>query len=181
MENSMADATLQTSNGQPGDWRTRPPDERFGAWYAERWEPSRRLATQLVGHPEDGADLAASVLVDVGARWLVTGIPNAPAATCTGPSATASPATSNAATGIGTPRVASEASRRSACPEAAVVDRDAVEGVLARLPADERRTVALLYLADLPASETARELGTRPASVRSRVHRSRRRLASTAA
>jgi RNA polymerase sigma-70 factor, ECF subfamily len=183
METPMADATTQTSDGQPGAWLTMPPDERFGAWYAERWEPSRRLATRLVGHPEDGADLAASVLVDVWARWLVTGIPDAPDAYLHRAirNRTASHFQRRDRDRDATGRLRGEQPLSCAGPEAAVVDRDAVEGVLARLPADERRTVALLYLADLPASETARELGIRPASVRSRVHRSRRRLASTAA
>jgi RNA polymerase sigma factor (sigma-70 family) len=179
----MTDATIQTSNGEPGTRRSRPADERFGAWYAERWEPSRRLATRLVGDPEDGADIAASVLVDVWARWLITGVPEAP-------DAYLHRAIRN--------RIASHFQRRDrdreakqrlrgdralsyAGPESAVADRDAVDDVLARLPADERRTMALLFLADLSASETARTLGIRPATVRSRVHRSRRRLSSTAA
>jgi RNA polymerase sigma-70 factor, ECF subfamily len=159
-----------------------PDPEGFGPWYAEHWEPALRFASRLVGDSEDGADIAASVLVDVWSRWQITGLPDAP-------DAYLFRALRN--------RVASHFQRRdreravterlrafgpatAASPEAAVADRETVADLLDRLPADERRTVTLRYLADLPATETARVLGIRPASVRSRVHRTRRRLADAA-
>jgi RNA polymerase sigma-70 factor, ECF subfamily len=183
METPMTDETIQSCSPPPGTWRSRPPEERFGAWYAERWEPSRRLAARLAGNPEDGADIAASVLVDVWARWQLAGVPESPDAYLNRAirNRSASHFQRRDRDRAATHRLRTEQPRSYAGPEASVVDRDAVDGVLARLPADERRTVTLLYLADLSASETARELGIRPATVRSRVHRSRRRLASTAA
>jgi RNA polymerase sigma-70 factor, ECF subfamily len=155
----------------------------FGAWYAQRWPPSLRLATRLVGDAEDGADIAASVLVDVWSRWQVTGMPEAP-------DAYLARAIRNRCASLFRRRDRERAAmqrlqaRAGTVPnehEASIGDRDAVRRLLAALPADERRTVALLYLADQTAAETARQLGIRPASVRSRVHRTRRRLATAAA
>jgi RNA polymerase sigma-70 factor, ECF subfamily len=159
-------------------------EEAFGSWYGRHWERSRRLAAWLCGDPEDGADIAASVLVDVWSRWRVAGVPDAPEAYL-------SRAIRNrAATHLrrrdreraATSRLRAHASAAvPSDPVLAVGDRDAVEHLLARLSDDERRTVALLYLDDLPCDEAAQQLGIRPATVRSRVHRTRRRLAGTAA
>jgi RNA polymerase sigma-70 factor, ECF subfamily len=156
-----------------------PAAPTFAAWYAGHWEPARRLATRLVGDPTDGEDIAATVLLSVWERWERTGLPDAPGAYL-------NRAIRN--------RVASHFQRRDRerhatqrlgdglgaaveDPQQTVTDRIEVDELLARLPDDERRTVALRYLADLPCDDTARVLGIRPVSVRSRIHRSRRRLA----
>jgi RNA polymerase sigma factor (sigma-70 family) len=178
-----AHPTDDTDRGAGAGPPARPSDGSFGAWYAERWPASLRLATRLVGDAEDGADITASVLVDVWSRWQVTGMPEAP-------DAYLNRAIRNRCASLfrrrdreraAVQRLQDHASTVLDEHEASIADRDAVRRLLAALPADERRTVALLYLADQTAAETARQLGIRPASVRSRVHRTRRRLATAAA
>jgi RNA polymerase sigma-70 factor, ECF subfamily len=166
---------IPTSTPEPG----RPG---FAAWYGDRWEPSRRLAARLTGNDADGEDIAAAVLVDVWQRWQLTGWPDAP-------DAYLHRAVRN--------RVASHLQRRDREREATVrlgqrdrsdqrdpatvvTDRVAVDEVLAELPPEERRTVELRYLADLSGPATARALGLRPVPVRSRIHRSRRRVLTAA-
>jgi RNA polymerase sigma-70 factor, ECF subfamily len=152
----------------------------FAAWYAASWDGARRLATRLVGDATDGEDLAASVLVDVWHRWHTTGRPDTPDAylhrairnrsanvfrqRARDRSVGAAPLDPDAATTPG--------------PEDTVVVRDEVAQLLDRLPDEDRRTLELLYLDDLSGAEAARRLGLRPASVRSRVLRTRRRLAA---
>lgn len=66
--------------------------------------------------------------------------------------------------------------RRSPRPQASAVD-DTVEkhhlvmDGLARLPADQRATLALRYLEDLTEADTAALLGVRLGTVKSRLHR----------
>jgi RNA polymerase sigma factor (sigma-70 family) len=152
----------------------------FGAWYALHWEDTRRLATRLVGDPSDGEDLAASVLADVWRRWRTAGVPDAPEAYLRR-------AVRNRAATLfrrrdleraGLARLAEPAGTTVRGPEETVVARHEVDGLLARLPADERRTVEMVYLHDLGSADAARRLGIRAVSVRSRVLRSRRRLAA---
>jgi RNA polymerase sigma-70 factor, ECF subfamily len=150
----------------------------FAAWYAASWDSARRLATRLVGDPTDGEDLAASVLVDVWHRWRTVGMPDRP-------DAYLQRAIRNRSTAVFRRR---DRDRSVAAlipdlatipsPEDAVVVRDEVGQLLGGLPDEDRRTVEFLYLDGLSCAETARRLGVRPASVRSRVHRTRRRLAA---
>jgi RNA polymerase sigma-70 factor, ECF subfamily len=174
-----ADADHDARTGPPA----RPSDGSFGAWYAERWQPSLRLATRLVGDAEDGADIAAGVLVDVWSRWQLTGVPEAPGAYLNRAirNRCASHFRRRDRERAALQRLQGHAETLLHEHEASIDDQDAVRRLLAALPVDERRTVALVYLADQTAAETARQLGIRPASVRSRIHRSRRRLATTAA
>jgi RNA polymerase sigma-70 factor, ECF subfamily len=180
---------MTITDPRPPAARTRPAADDatptdLASWYAARWEPSRRLATRLLGNPEDGADVAAAVLVDVWARWQVTGMPDTPDAYLNRAirNRVASHFQRRDRERAAVQRFAAHAGRSPQVgPEDRAADRDAVDHLLARLPDDERRTVSLLYLSDLTCTETARELGIRPVSVRSRVHRSRRRLAAPTA
>jgi RNA polymerase sigma-70 factor, ECF subfamily len=170
--------TITAGQGHPSEPTPTEADHAFAAWYAASWEGARRLATRLVGDATDGEDLAASVLVDVWHRWRTAGMPDRPDAylhrAIRNRSSTVfrqrdrdragAPLTLDLATAPG--------------PEDTIVVRDEVEQLLGRLPDDDRRTVELLYLDGLSCAETARRLGVRPASVRSRVHRTRRRLAA---
>jgi RNA polymerase sigma-70 factor, ECF subfamily len=160
----------------------RPDDDEltFAAWYAASWDSARRLATRLVGDATDGEDLAASVLADVWLRWRTAGRPDTP-------DAYLQRAIRNRSTTVFRQRDRDRStaaapldpgSATAPDPEDTVVVRDEVAHLLARLPDDDRRVLELRYLADLTGAETARRLGLRPASVRSRVHRTRRRLAA---
>lgn len=51
-----------------------------------------------------------------------------------------------------------------------------VREAIAALPAGQRRAVALFYIDGLTQAETARELGTRPGAVKTRLHKARRSL-----
>ena len=55
--------------------------------------------------------------------------------------------------------------------------RERVQRLLASLPPTDRAAVVLRYWHDLPYGEIGRILGMQAASVRSRVHRARRRMA----
>ena len=61
---------------------------------------------------------------------------------------------------------------------AAVADRDDVDGVLRRLPADDRALLALRFLVDLEVDDVAAALGIPPGTVKSRLSRLLARLQS---
>jgi RNA polymerase sigma-70 factor, ECF subfamily len=153
----------------------------YGRWYAESWEPTRRLAARLVGDHAAAEDIAAEALTAVWARWRRSGVPDRPAAYLA--TAVRNRAASHHR------RVARErtvlpalASPHTADgPEEANAAMAEVTQLLAGLGAGEREVLALHYLADLPCEEIARHLGLRPASVRSRLHRGRRRLVASLA
>jgi RNA polymerase sigma-70 factor (ECF subfamily) len=56
-------------------------------------------------------------------------------------------------------------------PYVATAARDAVSRALERLNADQRIVVAMRFYLDLEVDEIARRLGTRPGTVKSRLHR----------
>ncbi|MDP9795171.1 RNA polymerase sigma-70 factor (ECF subfamily) [Catenuloplanes nepalensis] len=56
-------------------------------------------------------------------------------------------------------------------------DSVAIAAALAALPASQRVTIALHYLADLTIAEVARELGVPEGTVKARLHRARAKLA----
>jgi RNA polymerase sigma-70 factor, ECF subfamily len=160
-----------------------PHDATFAGWYEARWEPTRRLAARLIGNDADGEDIAAAVLVDVWQRWQLAGWPDAPDAYLHRAvrNRVASSFQRRDRERQATERLGrAERAERQLDPATVVTDRLAVDEVLAELPPDERRTVELRYLADLSGAATARALGIRPVSVRSRIHRSRRRLLAAA-
>ncbi|HEY3729134.1 MAG TPA: bifunctional nuclease domain-containing protein [Solirubrobacteraceae bacterium] len=51
-----------------------------------------------------------------------------------------------------------------------------VHEAIAALPAGQRQAVALFYIGGLTQSEAARELGTRPGAIKTRLHKARRSL-----
>jgi RNA polymerase sigma-70 factor, ECF subfamily len=177
-----ADRTIPpgpVTDGHPAPTPT-SDDLAFAAWYAASWDGARRLATRLVGDATDGEDLAASVLLDVWRRWRTTGRPDTP-------DAYLHRAIRNRSAAVFRQRARDRAIGATALdpgdvttpgPEDAVVVRDEVAQLLGRLPDEDRRTLQLLYLDDLSGAEAARQLGLRPATVRSRVLRTRRRLAA---
>jgi RNA polymerase sigma-70 factor, ECF subfamily len=59
---------------------------------------------------------------------------------------------------------------------AGAADRIALAGALDRLDADHRIAIVLRYWADLPVEEIAERTGTRPGTVKSRIHHGLRRL-----
>jgi RNA polymerase sigma factor (sigma-70 family) len=145
----------------------RATDDPFGEWYAARWQAAHRLAHRLLGDRVLAEDIASDTLLRVWERWQVAGEPALPDAYL--------------ARAI---RNAVAATYRQPGPAedhgAALVDRAEAVAVLRRLPAAERQTLQLFYLDDLSAEEVARRMGVQPATVRSRLHRGRRRLAPTA-
>ncbi|WP_236029664.1 RNA polymerase sigma factor [Paractinoplanes lichenicola] len=58
----------------------------------------------------------------------------------------------------------------------AVVDREAMAGALAALPAREREVLLLFYLEDLPLDACAQICGVPVGTIKSRLHRARRLL-----
>jgi len=77
--------------------------------------------------------------------------------------------------------VVGESSEPQAGPDhaAVVVERNAIVAALAELTPKERRTVVLRFLGDLSESETARELGVQPGTVKSTTHRAIGKLRSS--
>jgi RNA polymerase sigma factor (sigma-70 family) len=170
--------TDQTTLDRPTACSDDPRDDAgFGRWYAERWEPTRRLATHLVGDRTVAEDIASEVLLNVWRRWQVAGPPDAPDAYL------ARAVRNRVASHFRTEARARALTARLGAAEVApdhagpVADRDAVVDLLGRLPEAERTTMSMIYLDGLTAAEVARRLGLQPASVRSRVLRGRRRLA----
>lgn len=155
--------------------------DAFATWYGERWPDAVRLAAHLTGDPTAAEDIASEVLIRVWRRWEVAGWPDAP-------DAYLARAVRNAVTSSFRRRVRERelvrrlADEPSAPPAPPVAeerfDRDEVAAALAALPEAQRTALTLFYLDDLSATEVARRLGIRPASVRSNLHRGRRRLAA---
>lgn len=153
-------------------------DEEFGPWYAEQWPAALRLARHLLRDATAAEDVASDVLLRVWERWRVTGLPDAP-------EAYVARAIRNAVASVYRRRDRDRA-LLAKVPEVAVTadpgdafaDELTVADVLRRLPEAERTTVRLAYLQDLSTEQVARQLGVQPATVRSRLHRARRRLAA---
>lgn len=173
------------TNAQPisASTTTDPDDltdpDTFGRWYGDNWRPAVAYAHRLSRDASLAEDLAAEALVRCWQRWQVTGTPERPFA--------------YVATAIRN-RAASHFRRAQqdrpplhgvqepvGSPESSVVDRDAVQGVLERLPLHERTAVVLHYLEDRSCDEIAEQLAVRPATVRTQLHRARRRLTEAAA
>jgi RNA polymerase sigma factor (sigma-70 family) len=149
----------------------------YSDWYAHQWEPTRNLATRLLGDPAAAEDIAAGVLYRVWARWEIAGVPR-------WPNAYLAQATRNAVAS----KIRRDAQDRHLVeridpsphepdPGDGVAERAAVADLLDQLPAAEREAVVLFYFEDLSADEIATRLGIRPGSARSRLCRGRRRLA----
>jgi RNA polymerase sigma-70 factor, ECF subfamily len=162
------------------DHATPSTGEPFGDWYAARWPAAQRLAHHLLGDRVLAEDIASDTLLRVWERWQVAGVPALPDAYLARAIRNAVAATyrrrdrdRSLLRRIDQPRPAEDHG-------VALVDRAEVDAVLRRLPAAERQTLQLFYLDDLSAEEVARRMGVRPATVRSRLHRGRRRLVPVA-
>ncbi|MFA9430777.1 RNA polymerase sigma factor [Egicoccus sp. AB-alg2] len=157
-----------------------PDDVEVGsaAWYAQRWERARRLAGHLLGDWADAEDVASEVLLRVWARWERHGLPD-------NPDAYVARALRNEVVNRFRRR---DRERRSlalsrvptdvAGPEDHTAERDHVDRLLRHLTPADRDTVVAHYLDDRSCEDIADELALAPASVRARLHRSRRRLAA---
>jgi RNA polymerase sigma factor (sigma-70 family) len=152
----------------------------YADWYAHHWEPTRNLASRLLGDAAAAEDVAAEVLYRVWARWQTSGVPRWPTAYLAQAvrNAVASTIRRDVRDRRMLERLASD--EEAPDPGDGIADRAAVADLLDRLPAAEREAVVLYYLEDLSADEIATRLGIRPVSVRSRLCRSRRRLAAVA-
>jgi RNA polymerase sigma factor (sigma-70 family) len=154
--------------------------DAFGRWYGEHWQHAVAYARWVVRDASAAEDLAADALLRCWERWRVAGTPTHPWAYVT--RAIQNLAASRARRsqrdrayleGLG---AASEPG-----PPTAVEDRHLVDGLLRRLPPQERTSVVLHYLEDLPGPEIAAHLSVAPATVRSHLLRARRRLAASGA
>jgi RNA polymerase sigma-70 factor (ECF subfamily) len=61
-------------------------------------------------------------------------------------------------------------------PLAATVERDALRVALSHINVDQRAAVAMRFYLDLEIDEIARRLGTRPGTIKSRLHRALKSL-----
>jgi RNA polymerase sigma factor (sigma-70 family) len=147
-------------------------------WYAHHWQPTRNLAMGLLGDPAAAEDVAAEVLCRVWDRWQAAGVPDRPTAYLA--QATRNAVTSAIRRNVRDRRLVEKlaSDRHEPDPGDRIGERAEVVALLERLPEPEREAVTLFYLEDLSADEIAARLGIRPVSVRSRLCRSRRRLAA---
>jgi RNA polymerase sigma factor (sigma-70 family) len=152
----------------------------YADWYDHHWEPTRNLATRLLRDAAAAEDVAAEVLCRVWARWQSAGVPRWPAAYLA--QATRNAVASTIRRNVRDRRMLErlESDRQEPDPGDRIAERAAVADLLDRLPPAEREAVVLYYLEELSADEIATRLGIRPSSVRSRLCRSRRRLAGAA-
>jgi RNA polymerase sigma-70 factor, ECF subfamily len=152
----------------------------FGRWYEQHWHRAVAYARWIVRDDAAAEDIAADALLRCWERWRVSGAPTHPWAYVT----------------RAMHNLAASRARRSQrdrayleglgpcpdpSPQTAVEDRHLVDELLRRLPSQERTSVVLHYLEDLPGPEVAAHLSVAPATVRSHLLRARRRLAATAA
>jgi RNA polymerase sigma factor (sigma-70 family) len=167
-------------------WTTESPSidladaDAFGRWYGQHWHHAVAYARWVVRDASAAEDIAADALLRCWERWRVAGAPAHPWAYLT--RAIHNLAASRARRSQ-RDRAYLEAlgSRPHSSPPTAVEDRHLVGELLSLLPPQERTSVVLHYLEDLPGPEIAAHLSVAPATVRSHLLRARRRLAATAA
>jgi RNA polymerase sigma-70 factor (ECF subfamily) len=151
--------------------------ESFGAWYREHWPRVANLAGHLLGNRVEGEDLASDVLLRVWSRWRMAGPPD-------NPQAYLHRAVNNE---VATRLRRSGAERRALSrmrepvatndTDASILDRAQTEWLLQHLGPVERQTVVWHYLEDRSCTDIASQTGLAVSSIRSRLHRGRRRLA----
>lgn len=154
--------------------------DAFGRWYDEHWHRAVAYAIRLTGDAALAEDLAADALARAWQRWHIIGTPERPwayVATSIHNLAVSHFRRADRQRG----HLAHLDSPVTPSPEAGVVDRQMVRGVLRLLPDSERAAVALHYLDDLAGPDVARRLSVRPATVRSQLHRARRRVSALGA
>jgi RNA polymerase sigma-70 factor, ECF subfamily len=149
----------------------------FGRWYDEQWPTFVATARRHTGDGALAEDIASEALLRSWQRWQVTGAPDRPAAyVATTIRNLAASHFRRAARDRD--RIEQLAEPPTASPEATVLDREILRGLLPLLPTRERTAVVLHYLVDMSSVELAHRLAVPPVTVRSRLHRARRRLAA---
>jgi RNA polymerase sigma-70 factor, ECF subfamily len=151
--------------------------EAFARWYADHWLRAVALAAHLSGNASMAEDLAADALARAWQRWQVMGTPERPWAYVTASIRNLAVTHFRRSDRERDHFARLHGPDAAASPEARVIDRQLVHGLLSRLPDTERTAVALHYLDDLAGADVAEHLSVRPATVRSHLHRARRRLA----
>jgi RNA polymerase sigma-70 factor, ECF subfamily len=149
----------------------------FGRWYDAHWGAAVARARHLTRDDALAEDIAAEALLRAWQRWQVTGTPDRPwpyVVTVIRNTAV----THFRRRELERERLARFDAGTTPSPEAGVIDRQTVLDLVPRLPEQERAAVVLHYLADIPSTEVAERLAIRPVTVRSHLHRARRRLAT---
>lgn len=142
-------------------------DESFGAFYADRFAALSRLAFLLTGSSEAANEIAQEACEQVFRRWDDIDFPRAYARR----------AVISGARSWGRRRTVRE-SAPSERAQFADLDGDAiaVRIALADLPERQREVLVLRYYADLKVDDIAVEVGARPGTVKSLIHRGLARL-----
>jgi RNA polymerase sigma-70 factor, ECF subfamily len=153
--------------------------ETFGRWYADHWLAAVARARHLTRDDALAEDVAAEAMLRAWQRWQVTGTPDRPW-----------PYVLSAIRNVAVTHFRRREMERerltrflpvsTPSPEDGIVDRQTVLELVPQLPEQERAAVVLCYLADVPSTEVAERLAMRPGTVRSHLHRARRRLAASA-
>ncbi len=142
-------------------------DDSFGAFYADRFDALSRLAFLLTGSSEAADEIAQGACEQVFRRWDDIDHPRAYARV----------AVISGARSWGRRRTVRE-SAPSDRARFAELDGDAiaVRIALADLPQRQREVLVLRYYADLKVDDIAVEVGARPGTVKSLIHRGLARL-----
>jgi RNA polymerase sigma factor (sigma-70 family) len=142
-------------------------DESFHSFYGDRFAPLSRLAFLLTGSSEAADEIAQEACEQVLRRWDDIDFPRAYARR----------AVISGARSWGRRRTVRE-STASERERFAELDGDAiaVRIALADLPPRQREVLVLRYYADLKVDDIAAEVGARPGTVKSLIHRGLARL-----
>jgi RNA polymerase sigma factor (sigma-70 family) len=142
-------------------------DESFGAFYGDRFAPLSRLAFLLTGSSDAADEIAQEACEQVLRRWDDIDHPRAYARR----------AVISGARSWGRRRTVRE-SAPSERERFAELDGDAiaVRLALADLPERQREVLVLRFYADLKVDDIAVEVGARPGTVKSLIHRGLARL-----
>lgn len=159
--------TPQSTMVNDGIESTTTRDDSFGAFYADRFAALSRLAFLLTGSSEAADEIAQEACEQVFRRWDDIDYPRAYARS----------AVISGSRSWGRRRTVRE-SAPSERARFAELDGDAiaVRVALADLPERQREVLVLRYYADLKVDDIAVEVGARPGTVKSLIHRGLARL-----
>ena len=138
----------------------------FDEFYREHFAEAARLAFLLTSSREAGQDLAQDAFVGLHRRWAHVQEP--------GPYVRR--AVLNACRSYHRRRFLERRRNGAAVRESTDLHADELTDALAMLPYRQRAALVLRFYRDLPEDEIAAELGCRPGTVRSLVHRGLERL-----